>query len=210
MSDMPIVYVVDDDQAMRDSLHWLIESAGLKVASFATAQDFLNGYENGTEGCLVLDIRMPGMSGLDLQQQLEAYQIHIPIIFITAHGTVPTAVKALQSGAVDFITKPFDHDVLLDRIERSLEQEKKQHVARLWQAEIARRVASLTPREYEVLQEIAIGKLNKVIAADLQISSKTVEAHRAKVMEKMQADSLASLMRMVVSYQESQNKPEFT
>ena len=202
MSADAIIYIVDDDQAMRDSLHWLIESAGFKVASFASAQEFLHTYQSDTPACLVLDVRMPGMSGLDLQQQLDQRGIYLPIIFITAHGTVPTAVKALQAGAVDFISKPFDHDVLLGRIEHCLVLDKNQRADRLWRAEVARRIASLTPREYEVLQEIAAGKLNKIIAADLQISSKTVEAHRAKVMEKMQADSLAELMRMVLTHDE--------
>lgn len=197
----PTVFVVDDDQAMRKSLHWLIESVGLNVETFPSARRFLESYTPGRPGCLVLDMRMPGISGLELQEKLKARNITIPVIFITGHGDVPMAVRAMKAGAIDFIEKPFNDQLLLDRIQHALEQDAQSRSGQAQRAELAARLALLTPREREVMEMVAEGKPNKVIAAQLGVSAKTVEAHRAKVMEKMQAKSLADLIRMVMAYQ---------
>lgn len=201
MRDEPTVFVVDDDAAVRDSLRWMIESAGLRVETFACAEDFLDAYQPGRPGCLVLDMRMPGMSGIALQKQLAARNIEIAIIFITAHASVPTAVHAMRAGAVDFITKPFSEEALLDRITQCIEEARRRHAQSLERAGLAARFATLTPREHEILQDVVAGKPNKVIAAERGISQKTVEAHRAKMMQKLQARSLADLMRMVLPQQ---------
>lgn len=205
--DDATVFVVDDDAAVRDSLRWMIESAGLRVETFACAEDFLNAYDPGRPGCLVLDIRMPGMSGMGLQKQLLARNIPIAIIFITAHATVPTAVHAMRAGAVDFITKPFSEEALLDRITQCIDDARRQHSRNLERAGLAARFALLTPREQEIMHDVIAGKPNKVIAADRRISQKTVEAHRAKMMQKLQARSLAELMRMVLPQEDLRGKP---
>ena len=207
MNDEPTVFVVDDDAAVRDSLRWMIESAGLRVEGFACAEDFLDAYEPGRPGCLVLDMRMPGMSGIALQKQLAARNIEIAIIFITAHASVPTAVHAMRAGAVDFITKPFSEEALLDRISQCIEEARRRHAQNLERKGLAARFALLTPREHEILQDVVAGKPNKVIAAERGISQKTVEAHRAKMMQKLQARSLADLMRMVLPQQHLREKP---
>lgn len=199
----PTVFVVDDDAAVRDSLSWLIESAGLKVEAFASAEEFLNAYRSNCPSCLVLDMRMPGMSGIALQKQLTARNIDIPIIFITAHASVPAAVHAMRAGAVDFLTKPFREETLLDRIRQCMAQASERRQRHAAQADVLARFALLTPREREVLHDVVAGKPNKVIAAERKISQKTVEAHRAKMMQKLQARSLAELMRMVFASQES-------
>jgi RNA polymerase sigma factor (sigma-70 family) len=198
MNSESTVFVVDDDQAMRHSLKWLIESAGLRVRTFAAAEDFLQTYYPGQAGCLLLDVRMPGMSGLDLQSYLVREEIALPVIIITGHGDVPMAVKAMQAGAMDFIEKPFKDEDLLASIRRGIEADRKQRSERVQQAEIAMRLAELTPREHEVMDMVTGGKSNKEIAAALGVSAKTVEAHRARVMDKMRADSLAELVRMVL------------
>lgn len=193
-----VVFVVDDDQAMRNSLKWLIESVGVQVESFASADEFLAQYQPGRAGCLVLDVRMPGMSGLDLQEYLVEKDIHIPVVIITGHGDVPMAVRAMKGGAIDFIEKPFNDEVLLDAIRRAIayeEQQRSQHVENL---HIQQRLAHLTPREHEVMEMVTEGRSNKEIANALGVSAKTIEAHRARVMEKMQAGSLAELVRMVL------------
>lgn len=192
------VFVVDDDEAMRNSLRWLIESSELHVETFDSAQAFLDGYYPGRSGCLLLDVRMPGMSGLELQEQLRNQQIGIPVIIITGHGDVSMAVKAMKSGALDFIEKPFNEETLLDSIQRALEADAEQRENRATKAEIAARMAHLTKREHEVMEMVTSGKSNKEIAADLEVSAKTVEAHRARVMEKMEARSLAELVRMSI------------
>ena len=192
------VFVVDDDEAMRNSLRWLIESSELHVETFDSAQAFLDGYYPGRSGCLLLDVRMPGMSGLELQEQLRNQQIGIPVIIITGHGDVSMAVKAMKSGALDFIEKPFNEETLLDSIQRALEADAEQRENRATKAEIAARMAHLTKREHEVMEMVTSGKSNKEIAADLDVSAKTVEAHRARVMEKMEARSLAELVRMSI------------
>jgi len=192
----PTVFVVDDDPAIRESLRWLIESVGLSVKIFATAQEFLEGYDPSSAGCLVLDIRMPGMSGLDLQNELAARKVNIPILIITGHAEVPVAVSAMKAGALDFIEKPFSDQLLLDRIRRAIEKDAEFRRAHSQRAKVAARLAALTPREREVMDLVIAGKANKVIASELGLSPKTVEVHRAHVMKKMQVDSLADLVRV--------------
>ena len=196
MSRELTVFVVDDDQAMRASLQWLIESVGMKVETFDSAQAFLDAYYPGRAGCLLLDVRMPGMSGLELQAYLARRESRIPVIIITGHGDVAMAVKAMKVGAVDFIEKPFDDEELLHSIRNALTHDEKQRQLRARRADIAARLAELTPREYEVMTMVTDGKSNREIATSLGVSAKTVEVHRARVMDKMRADSLAELVRM--------------
>ncbi|MEN8175102.1 MAG: response regulator transcription factor [Pseudomonadota bacterium] len=193
------VFIVDDDEGMRNSLQWLVESAGHAVELYSSADAFLKAYYPGRAGCVLLDVRMPGMSGLELQAYLRDKQIPIPVIIITGHGDVAMAVRALKAGAVDFIEKPFDDELLLDAIQRALNIDELQRVARASRADVAARMAHLTPREHEVMMMVTDGKSNKEIAGELGVSAKTVEAHRAKVMEKMEARSLAELVRLVLS-----------
>jgi RNA polymerase sigma factor (sigma-70 family) len=199
MSKSETVFVVDDDQAMRKSLKWLIESVGMQVESYASADEFIRNYYPGRSGCLLLDVRMPGMGGLDLQEQFVRQNIKIPIIIITGHGDVPMAVRAMKAGAVDFIEKPFNDEFLLDSIRKALALDVQQRTFQAQRAEIATRLAHLTPREHEVMEMVTNGKSNKEIANQLGVSTKTVEAHRARVMEKMEASSLAELVRMVMA-----------
>lgn len=194
----PTVFIVDDDTAVRDALKFLLRSVGHPVEAFGSAQDFLDAYRDDRPGCLVLDIRMPGMSGLELQEKLVERRSILPIIFITGHGDVPMAVEAMQAGAMDFIQKPFRDQDLLDRINQALEKDAKNRAALGELNLIRERLASLTPREREVMDLVVHGKANKVIAGDLDLSQRTVEIHRARVMEKMQASSLAHLVRMVI------------
>jgi FixJ family two-component response regulator len=194
----PTIFVVDDDTAVRDALKLLLRSVGQAVETFGSAQEFLDAYGEDRPGCLVLDIRMPGMSGLELQQKLNEKHSILPIIFITGHGDVPMAVEAMQAGAVDFIQKPFRDQDLIDRINQALEKDTSNRAALGERNDIRRRLETLTPREREVLDLVVHGKANKVIAGDLRLSQRTVEIHRARVMEKMQASSLAHLVRMVL------------
>ena len=197
MSDnQTTVFVVDDDDAVRDSLMDLVDSVGLKTEGFPNAQVFLNAYDASRRGCLVLDIRMPGMSGLELQEKLSELNSSLPIIFITGHGDIPMAVRAIQRGAVDFIQKPFRDQELLDRINDALEKSTQTQAVKAEQQEFDRHVQTLTQREREVMEMIVNGKANKVIAIDLGLSQRTVELHRARVMEKMKARTLADLVRM--------------
>jgi FixJ family two-component response regulator len=198
MNGEPTVFVVDDDAAVRDSLSWMIEAAGLNVQAYACAEEFLASYDPVRPGCLVLDMRMPGMSGIALQKQLASRNVDIAIIFITAHASVPIAVHAMRAGAVDFLTKPFSEDALLDRITQCIEDARRRQASNVAQADLAARFALLTPREREILHDVVAGKPNKVIAAERGISQKTVEAHRARMMQKLRARSLADLMRMVL------------
>ena len=201
------VFVVDDDEAVRDSLEMLLRSVDIEVETYPDAAEFLDAHDPKRAGCLVLDIRMPGISGLDLQQKLCEKGALLPIIFITGHGDVPMAVRAIQDGAFDFIQKPFHDQALLDRIQQALrlDAERRQRVER--RAEIDRRLARLSPREGQVLELVVAGKANKVIAGELGLSQRTVEIHRAKVMEKMEAGSLAHLVRMVVQTDDSEPAP---
>jgi two-component system, LuxR family, response regulator FixJ len=193
------VCIIDDDQDVRDALQLLMESVGLKVETFASAQEYLDQFNSERSGCLVLDIRMPGMSGLELQARLSAEQIHPPIIIITGHGDVPMAVRAVQAGAADFLEKPFNDQTLLDSVHRALEQDARQRGEATHLADIQERLGRLTPRERGVMEQVVAGKRNKIIAADLGISQSTVEIHRSRVMEKMEATSLSDLMRMVIA-----------
>ncbi|MGD2117599.1 MAG: response regulator transcription factor [Chromatiales bacterium] len=198
MSDAT-VFVIDDEQQVRDALALLMESVGLQVKTFSSGQDFLDQFDPTQPGCIVLDVRMPGMSGLEFQARLAAENIHPPIIIITGHGDVPMAVDAMQAGAMDFIEKPFNDQRLLDSVHRAIEQDAAQRGQATRIAEIRALVETLTPREREVMNLITQGKRNKVIADELCVSQSTVEAHRAKVMEKMHAKTLSDLMRMVLS-----------
>ncbi len=198
MNSEPTVFVVDDDQAMRNSLQWLIESIGMKVRTYGSANEFMTSYYPGRAGCLLLDVRMPGMSGLELQAHLARRDSRLPVIIITGHGDVAMAVKAMKSGAVDFIEKPFHDEELLSSIRNALNFDEKQRSLQSQRAEIAARLAELTPREHEVMEMVTDGNANKEIAAALGVSAKTVEAHRARVMDKMRAASLAELVRMAL------------
>src|SRR5579864_601376 len=197
-SQVPTVFVVDDDEGVRNSLRFLLKSVGLTTVALASANEFLQAYKPSQPGCLVLDVRMPGMSGLELQQQLNLRGAVIPVIFITGHGDVPMAVEAMQQGAFDFLQKPFRDQDLIDRIQRALERDSRNRIALDEHAKIRERLDSLTPREREVLTLMTRGKPNKVMAAELGVSQRTVEIHRARVMEKSGAASLAQLVRMVM------------
>lgn len=198
MSASGTVFVVDDDRAVRDSLALLVDSAGLAVETFASAQEFLDAYTPERRGCLITDIRMPGMSGLELQETLVNDDVRIPVIVLTGHGDVPAAVRALKAGAVDFVEKPFNPQALLDLIQQAISKDVEVHELATQQAQVAGRVALLTPREREVMNLVVAGKANKVIAIELAISERTVELHRGRIMKKMMARSLAELMRMVL------------
>jgi FixJ family two-component response regulator len=192
------VFIVDDDEAVRASLKLLLKTLRLPALAYASAQEFLAAFDPQRPGCLVLDIRMPAMSGLELQQELNARGALLPIIFITGHGDVPMAVEAMQQGAMDFLQKPFRDQDLIDRINKALERDRAGRELLSNRARIQARIAALSPREQEVLAQITQGKINKVIAAELALSQRTVEIHRAHIMEKMGANSLAHLVRMVI------------
>ncbi len=194
----PTVYVVDDDEGVRNSLRFLLKSVGLSARTLASAREFLDSYKPKQPGCVVLDVRMPGMSGLELQQQLNLRGAIIPVIFITGHGDIPMAVEAMQHGAFDFLQKPFRDQDLIDRIQRALERDARNRTSLEQHDRIRERFASLTPREREVLELMTQGKPNKVMAGDLGVSQRTVEIHRARVMEKTGAASLAQLVRMTM------------
>ena len=200
MKDMPqTVFVVDDDDAVRNSLRMLLKSAGVHAEASASAQEFLSTYEVTQPGCLVLDVRMPGMSGLEMQHELNLRGATIPVIFITGHGDIPMAVEAMQHGAFDFLQKPFRDQELLDRVQGALVRDAD-YRARLRQTDrIRERLASLSPREREVLDLVTQGKANKMVAGDLGVSQRTVEIHRAHGMQKMEAGSLAELVRMMMA-----------
>ncbi|MBE7460810.1 MAG: DNA-binding response regulator [Rhodocyclaceae bacterium] len=201
MSDAT-VFIIDDDQAVARSLRWLIETVQLKVETFTSAQDFLDHYDAGKPGCLVLDVRMPGMSGLELQERLTARRsYHPPIIFITGHGDVQMAVRAVQAGAFDFVEKPFNDQDLLDRIQKAITHDAGQRGKEEQRSQLKALFASLTPREREVLDRVVEGMSNKGIANALGLSAKTVEVHRAKVMEKLHARSLSDLVKMAMQNQ---------
>ncbi len=199
MTPEPTVFIVDDDDAVRRFLSGLIASVELRVEAFASARDFLEAYEPGRPGCLVLDVRMPGMSGLELQRELADQAIDLPVIILTGHGNVQLAVRAMQAGAIDFVEKPFDNELLLDRIQRAVAENVRAGDKRTKRIEIAGRIQLLTPREREVLDLVVAGQTNKGVARHLDISEKTVEIHRANVMRKMQAKSLADLVKMATN-----------
>lgn len=194
----PTVFVVDDDPAMRASLRWLIESVGLAVTTCGDARAFLETYKGDRPGCLLLDVRMPGMSGLDLQAELSSRKITLPIVIITGYAEVPIAVRAMKAGAVDFIEKPFSDEDLLQRIRKAIALDAETRRIGAERRAIEERLNQLTARERDVLERVIRGKSNKVIASELKLSTKTVEAHRSHVMEKMQAASLAELIRLSI------------
>ena len=197
----PTVFIVDDDPAIRFAMQALMDSVNIQHEIFSSADEFLATVPEQRPGCLVLDIRMPGLGGLELQQELIEHQNTLPIIFITGHGDVPMAVEAMQKGAVDFIQKPFRDQDLLDRITEALKTDKDRREEQEKHAEVAKRVERLTNREHEVFDLVVTGKPNKVIAYELGVSQRTVEIHRARVMEKMQARSLADLVKMHLANQ---------
>lgn len=194
-----IVFIVDDDEAVRDSLGFLMKSVNLSYKTYARAGDFLADFDINQPGCLVLDIRMPVMSGLDLQKELGRRHSILPIIFITGHGDVPMAVEAMREGAFDFIQKPFRDQNLIDRVHGALESNNRNRTTVGQREEVIRNLDTLTERERQILDRVIDGKSNKTIAAELFLSHRTVEVHRAHAMEKMQADSVAHLVRMVVN-----------
>jgi len=198
MPSKPIVHIVDDDSAIRDALSFLMKSIGFESKTYASAETFLNQANFDLPGCLVADVRMHGMSGLELQQVLNERSINLPVIIITGHGDIPMAVQAMKAGAVDFLEKPYDNDVLITRIRQSLEDATKEQGKESRIAEAKARLTQLTPRELEVMNLLVAGKHNKIIANELNISVRTAEAHRAKVMKKLQADSLSDIVRIAL------------
>ncbi len=197
-STEPTVYVVDDDEPVRDAIGLLLDTVGIPFESYDSAQAFLAAYDSDRTGCLVLDIRMPGMSGLELQDHLMERNDPLPIIFITGHGDIPMAVEAMKKGAMDFIRKPFRDQELLDRVQEALTRDADVREHRADLESVRSRAASLTPREQEVFARVAEGQANKVVAIDLGISERTVEIHRSQVMQKMEARNLADLVKMKI------------
>jgi RNA polymerase sigma factor (sigma-70 family) len=193
-----LVYLVDDDFSVRDSLSMLIESTGQKVRSFESADDFLNNFDPEQAGCLILDVRMPNMTGLELQEQLVRRDFSIPIIFISGHADVPDSSKAFRAGAIDYMEKPFDSDVLLKRMREAIKKDLETRVYHAEKRKLKKRLSQLTPREYEVYVLIVKGLSNKEAAKQLNVSNRTVDVHRAKIMEKMQATDLAELTVMAM------------
>jgi two-component system, LuxR family, response regulator FixJ len=197
-----MVFIVDDDFGVRSSIRMLLKSIGVAATPLASAQEFLASFDPAQPGCLVLDIRMPGMSGMELQQRLNMLGATMPVIFITGHGDVPMAVEAMQHGAFDFLQKPFRDQELIDRVQKALVRDAETRAGMQKHGQIRQRLESLTPREKEILDLLTQGKQNKVMAADLGLSQRTVEIHRAHVMEKMGAASVAQLVRMVIDARE--------
>jgi RNA polymerase sigma factor (sigma-70 family) len=190
------VFIVDDDPASRDPLRWLLESVELKVVSFASAGEFLDGYDPRTPGCLILDVRLRGMSGLDLQAELNRRGLAVATIFLTGHADVPMAVQAMKNGAFDFLEKPFNDQMLLDRVQQAIERDRNARAREAEREEQQQRLEALTPREREVMELLVEGKANKEVADVLGLSVRTVEGHRARLMEKLGVNSLADLVRI--------------
>ncbi len=208
MSESGVVYVVDDDEAVRDSISFLLDSVDMPYLTFASADEFLQKLNPEDHGSLVLDIRMPGMSGLELQQRLVEMEISIPIVFITGHGDIPMAVEAMRRGAVDFIRKPFRDQELLDRVIEALRVDEAQQSAVASLAHVRACVGSLTPRELQVFERVCQGQANKVMAIEMDISERTVEIHRGQVMQKMGARSLAELVRMKLQLEQAETSTD--
>jgi len=196
-SSKPIVFVVDDDTGVREALASLIGSVGLRVACFASPQEFLHHRNSEGPACLVLDVRMPGLSGFDLQRELDRVERGIPIIFITAHGDIPMAVQAMKAGAVDFLSKPFREEDLLDAVRKALERDVALRTRQAEMGDIRERVARLTARQRQIMTRVVAGKLNKQTAAELGVTENTVKVHRHRIMERMGATSLADLIHML-------------
>lgn len=197
MNAEPRVFIVDDDAAVRDALEELVDSADMAVESFASGPAFLERYRPDCPGCLIVDVYMPGMSGLELQEELVARRMSIPVIIITGHGDVPTAIRGLKTGAVDFIEKPFQDQEILEAIQTAIEKDAKQRRRHASRAENQRRLSDLSAREREVLDLVLAGCPNKAVAANLGVTQRTVEVHRARIMRKTQAQSLPELARLV-------------
>jgi two-component system, LuxR family, response regulator FixJ len=195
----PTVYIVDDEEAVADSASMLLGSVGLKTRTFSDAQSFLAAYQPEMAGCLLLDVRMPRMGGLELQDELNKRRCTLPVIFVTGHGDVPMAVEAMRAGAMDFLQKPFNDDELIRRVQKALQEDAEQRAVLKQREEIERRWRELTDREREVAKRIADGQANKVVALELAISERTVELHRARIMQKMGVRSLAQLLRMLLT-----------
>ena len=205
ISHGPTVYIVDDDPAVQQALRLSFRSVGCRTEVFSSAVQFLSAYHEQMCGCILLDVRMPDMSGLELQEKLNQRHSILPIIFMTGHGDVTMAVTAMQSGALDFIQKPFSDQDVIDRVTQAMSRDARNRSVLQEKNEIRKRLDSLTPREREIMDMVVNGKANKVIAGDLQLSQRTVEIHRARVMEKMLATSLAHLVRMVIAVDESES-----
>lgn len=203
----PTVFVIDDDPALRKSLRWLMESIGLRVLTFASAQEFLSAYEPDQCGCIVLDVRMPGMSGLELQERLREQACELPMIVMTAFGDVPMAVRAMKSGAVHFFEKPVGDQVLLDEVQAALAEDVRRRQEALLHRDAAERYSRLTAREAEVLELVVAGLSSREIGVQLGVSFKTVEAHRAKIMRKMDAESVPHLIRLYLDLPKDVRKP---
>lgn len=195
MSNEETVHIVDDDEAMRKSLSMLMNSMNINAKTYASAEEFLNEFSSEEPSCILLDVRMPGLSGLELQERLPANNINTPVVIMTGYGDIPTAVKAMKAGAIDFIEKPFDHDVLLDTIHRCIKI-SKHNSSEVEKKNQAKKINVLTPRELEVFKLLVDGKINKVIAAELGLSVRTVEAHRANIMTKLKANSISDLVKI--------------
>lgn len=200
-ADPGTVFIVDDEPAVRDSIGLLMRCVGLAWRGFPDARAFLAAYDPMLTGCLVLDVRMPRMSGLDLQQELNRRGWSLPLIFISGHGDVPVAVEAMRAGAVDFLQKPFNDDELIRRVQKALAQDARQRAQLGARAELRRRYDSLTPREREIAERLVAGEANKAVAIDLGLSERTVEVHRAHIMDKMDARGLAQLVQMLIRLQ---------
>lgn len=207
MATESTVFVVDDDPDVRESLSLLLKSVGLNTETFADAQGFLDSYRAERPGCLIVDVRMPGMSGLELQQTLTQQDICLPVIVITGHGDVPMAIRAMKAGAVDFIEKPYASQALLEQVHKALVRDAEARRLQNQRHAIAARLARLTSREHEVLERVVAGQYNKVIAAELDISLPTVEARRKRIMEKLEVRSFADLVHMVASHKANTGKP---
>jgi len=198
----PTVFIVDDEEAVRDSIALLLRSIGLKTRAYPDAQSFLVEYQPDWPGCLLLDVRMPRLGGMELQKELNRRGVALPVIFITGHGDVPMAVEAMRAGALDFLQKPFKDDELIRRVQKALEQDARDRQQLGQRNQIRERLESLTPREREIADRIVAGQANKVVAAELDISERTVELHRARIMQKMGARALAQLVQMMLSLKE--------
>ncbi|MBN3851927.1 MULTISPECIES: response regulator transcription factor [unclassified Paraburkholderia] len=194
-----LVYVVDDDSGMRTSLAWLLDSVGIKSEGFGSATEFLAAFDVNKAACLILDVRMPERSGFDVQAELNKRGATLPVIFVSGHGDIPMSVRAMQNGAIDFVEKPYNSQQMLDKVQRALKMAGERHAVELKRRELRKRIESLTAREKEVLHGVVDGKGSKRIAADLSISVKTVDVHRASIKEKLGAESIAMLVRDVVA-----------